>query len=127
MSVARFFNTHKTWEEWSGMALGAMILLSPWFASQPDHRAVIVNSLVVGILMFGVAQLEYLSLRRWQEASAFVLGVWLIISTFVFDYAGAETLRSWHFVLGALVTALATLELWQDWLLSEKDMAEYGK
>ena len=56
-----------------------------------------------------------------------MLGIWLIVSPFIFDYAGADPLRSWHFVLGGLVAALAALELWQDWLLSDQELAEHGK
>jgi hypothetical protein len=109
------------------MTLGIMILLSPWFTTQPDHSEVIVNALVVGILVFGLAQLEYFALQRWEEAGSFVLGIWLICSPFVFDYAGADALRYWHFGLGALVAALAALELWQDWMRSDRELAEHGK
>jgi hypothetical protein len=127
MSIARFFSIHRTWEEWCGMALGAMIVLSPWFGERPDDGAVILNALLVGVLVFGLAQLEYLSLQRWEEAGSFVLGVWLIASPFIFDYGAVDTLRAWHIVLGASVVALAVLELWQDWMLSDQDMAHYGK
>lgn len=127
MSVARFFHTHRTWEEWCGMVLGILIVLSPWFAARPDHGEVILNAICVGILVFGLAQLEYLALQRWEEAGAFVLGIWLIVSPFIFDYAGAEALRSWHFVLGGLVAALAALQLWQDWLLSDQELAQRGE
>jgi hypothetical protein len=127
MSIVRFFTTHRTWEEWCGMVLGILIVLSPWFSTHPDHTAVVANALIVGILVFGLSQLEYLSLQRWEEAGAFVLGIWLIVSPFVFDYAGAPTLRTWHFVLGGLVTALAVLQLWQDWLLSDQELEQRGK
>ena len=127
MWANRFFKTHRTWEEWCGMILGILILLSPWFTRRPDHGGVIINAMIVGVLVFGLAQLEYLVLHRWEEAGSFVLGVWLICSPFIFDYAGAEPLRYWHFVLGALVAALAALELWQDWMLSDQELAEHGK
>jgi len=127
MSMTRFLNIHRTWEDWCGMALGIMILLSPWFAAPPDHGNVVANALIVGILVFGLAQLEYLSLQRWEEIGAFVLGLWLIASPFVFDYAGADALRVWHFILGGLVVALAVLELWQDWPLSDQELARHGK
>lgn len=127
MSVTGFFSTHRTWEEWCGMVLGIMIVLSPWITTRPDHGEVILNTICVGILVFGLAQLEYLALQRWEEAGAFVLGIWLIVSPFIFDYAGAEALRSWHFVLGGLVAALATLQLWQDWLLSDQELAARGE
>lgn len=123
MSVGRFFRTHRTWEEWCGMILGIVILLSPWVTRWPDHREVFVNALVVGILVFGLAQFEYVSLKRWEEAGSIVLGFWLICSPFIFDYAGAEQLRYWHFGLGALVAALAALELWQDRRLSDSELA----
>jgi hypothetical protein len=127
MSMTRFFSTHRTWEEWCGMTLGIAILLSPWFSTRPDHSEVVVNAMIVGILVFGLAQLEYFSLQRWEEAGAFVLGLWLIVSPFIFDYAGAGTLQSWHFVLGGLVTVLAVLELWQDWPLSDQELAQRSK
>lgn len=127
MSLTRFFSTHRTWEEWCGMTLGVMILLSPWFATPPEHGAAIINALCVGILVFGLAQLEYISLQRWEEAGALALGVWLVVSPFVFDYSGAEALRAWHFALGGLVAALAVLEIWQDWPLSDQDLTRYGK
>lgn len=127
MSMTRFFSTHRTWEEWCGMALGIMIVLSPWFGTRPDHGEVIINAMIVGILVFGVAQLEYLALQRWEEAGALVLGIWLIVSPFVFDYAGSGALPSWHVVLGGLVAALAVLELWQDWRLSDQELAKHSK
>jgi hypothetical protein len=127
MSISRFLSIHRTWEEWCGMALGVMILLSPWFGERPDNGAVTVNALLIGILVFGLAQLEYLSLHRWEEAGAFVLGIWLIASPFIFDYGGADTLRAWHFVLGGAVVVLAVLELWQDWMKSDQELASYGK
>jgi hypothetical protein len=127
MSINRFFNAHRTWEEWCGMTLGILVLLSPWFTTRPDHSEVVLNALGVGILVFGLAQLEYFALQRWEEAGAFVLGIWLVCSPFIFDYAGADALRSWHFVLGGLVAALALLELWQDWSLSDQELAEHGK
>ena len=127
MSISRFLSIHRTWEEWCGMTLGVMILLSPWFGERPEQGAVIVNALFVGVLVFGLAQLEYIALQRWEEAGAVVLGSWLIASPFIFDYGTVDTLRAWHFVLGGAVVALAILELWQDWPLSEQELARYGK
>ena len=109
------------------MILGIMILLSPWFTAQPAHSQVTLNALAVGILVFGLAQLEYFALQRWEEAGSLVLGIWLICSPFIFDYSGADPLRIWHFVLGGLVAALAVLELWQDWRLSDQELAQRGE
>jgi hypothetical protein len=35
--------------------------------------------------------------------------------------------HTWHFVLGALVALLAVVELWQDWNLSDKELAQHGQ
>ena len=34
MSEFRFFNTHRPWEDWFGMLLGVLIVVSPWFPFQ---------------------------------------------------------------------------------------------
>lgn len=127
MSINRFFGAHRTWEDWCGMILGILVMLSPWFTKRPDHNEVILNAVGVGILVFCLVQLEYFALQRWEEVGALVLGVWLICSPFTFDYAGADMLRYWHFALGGLIAALALLELWQDWSFSDRELAERGR
>ena len=34
MSDFRLLGTHRTWEDWCGMLLGVLIVLSPWFPTQ---------------------------------------------------------------------------------------------
>ena len=127
MSGIRFFNIHRSWEDWLGMLLGVLIGLSPWLAGQQDHQAVMWNAILVGALVLGVAQLEYVSLQRWEEAGELALGLWLIASPFIFGYADTGDLRYWHFILGAVVVLLAVFELWQDWKLSDKELAQHGQ
>ena len=66
MSDFRFFNTHRTWEDWCGMLLGVLIALSPWFPTQSsleiieaERRFVVLNTLTIGLLIFALAQLEF--------------------------------------------------------------------
>ena len=127
----RFFRTHRTWEDWCGMLLGILIVLSPWFPTQASHSAdqssMILNTFTIGILVFGLAQLEYVALQRWEEVTSIAAGLWLIASPYIFDYAGDGMLQLWHSTLGGLVVLLAALQLWQDWDLSEQDLAEHGQ
>jgi hypothetical protein len=134
MSDLGYFKTHRTWEDWLGMLLGVLIVLSPWFPMQADHEMVdsersfiILNAFTVGILVFGLAQLEYVALQRWEEVAEIVLGVWLIASPYIFGYSGDGLLRFWHSSLGGLVVLLATLQLWQDWDLTDQDLAKHGQ
>jgi len=134
MSDLGYFKTHRTWEDWLGMLLGVLIVLSPWFPMQADHELIdaersfiILNAFTVGILVFGLAQLEYVALQRWEDVAEIVLGVWLIASPYIFDYSGDGLLRFWHSSLGGLVVLLATLQLLQDWELSDQDLAKHGQ
>jgi hypothetical protein len=134
MSDFRFFNTHRTWEDWLGMLLGVLIVVSPWFPSQASHEVidadrsyVILNTFVVGMMVFGLAQLEYVALRRWEEVAGILVGLWLIASPYIFGYHGDGMLRFYHSTLGGLVLLLAALQLWQDWDLSDQDMLKHGQ
>jgi len=116
------------------MLLGVLIVLSPWFPMQADREIVdaersfiILNTFTVGILVFGLAQLEYVALQRWEEVAEIALGVWLIASPYIFGYSGDGMLRFWHSSLGGLVVLLATLQLWQDWDLNDQDLAKHGQ
>ena len=127
MSLTGFFKTHRSWEDWFGMLIGVLIGISPWLAEQQSDPAVMWNAVLVGALVLVLAQLEYVSLQRWEEIGEIALGLWLIASPFIFGYAEAGSLRYWHFVLGAIIALLATWELWQDWRLSDKELAQHGQ
>ena len=102
MSDFRFFSTHRSWEDWFGMLLGVLIVVSPWFPMQPAHEVmtterstVVLNTFVIGMLVFGLAQLEYVALQRWEEVGEIILGLWLISSPLVFGYTGEGFLPIW--------------------------------
>ena len=135
MSGIRFFETHRTWEDWFGMAMGLLIVLSPWITGeanhglgqQPEPGLAILNAVLVGILVFGLAQMEYIALQRWEEAGEMALGLWLVVSPYVLGYSGDGALRFWHTSLGGFVILLAALKLWQDWDLTDQDLARHGQ
>jgi hypothetical protein len=107
--------THRTWEDGASLVLGLMIGLSPWFYDEPVVPAVLVNSGLTGLAVLALAQLELVRWRRWEEFAQLACGVWLSASPFIFHYAHQNHLRFWHWTLGAVVSMLALLELWQDW------------
>jgi hypothetical protein len=132
MSDFRFFSTHRPWEDWFGMLLGGLIVVSPWFPFQSSHETMdaersvmILNTFVIGMLVFGLAQLEYVALQRWEEVAEIALGLWLIASPFIFGYSGDDMLKVWHASLGVIVVLLGALQLWQDWRLSDQELANH--
>ena len=132
MSDFSFIKTHRTWEDWCGMLLGALIVASPWFPIQ-DHspiverQTMILNTVAIGLVVFGLSQLEYVALQRWQEVATILVGLWLIVSPYVLGYSGEGFLRIYHTSLGALAVVLGVLQLWQDWDLSDQDMLKHGQ
>jgi hypothetical protein len=121
-------------EDWFGMLLGVLIVVSPWFPFQPaqdvmttERSMLILNTFVVGMLVFGLAQLEYVALQRWEEVAEIVLGVWLIASPLMFGYSGDDFLQIWHAALGGIVVLLGALQLWQDWHLSDQELANHPR
>jgi O-antigen/teichoic acid export membrane protein len=125
--MAAVFKVHHTWEDWVGMALGVVIGFSPWYTGQQGDAVVSWNAVIVGALVLALAALELAGLQRWEEVCEIVCGLWLVASPFMFGYIGAGTLGYWHFVLGVLVALLAAWELWQDWKLSDKELARHGE
>lgn len=127
MARETFLGTHRAWEDWAGIGLGILIGLSPWYAGPVDSQAAWLNSVIVGVLVLVLAAYEFVKPRRWEEIAEFALGLWLVASPSTYGYAGSGQLRFWHFGLGALVALLAALELWQDWALTDQELAKRGQ
>jgi hypothetical protein len=116
------------------MFLGVLIMLSPWFHTEGSHGLTeatrgyaVLNAVTMGIIVFALAQLQYVALQRWEEVAEIFVGLWLIVSPYVFSYSGDGMLRFWHTSLGGLVVLLAALQLWQDWELSDQEMTRHGQ
>ncbi|PYE90187.1 SPW repeat domain-containing protein [Phyllobacterium leguminum] len=103
---------HPGWEDSAIMALGAIIFLSSLFFSVTDSMAVVVNTMLTGAVIVALGIMEVAILRRWEEALAFLAGLWTIASPYVIGYM--DPLRTWHIALGVLVALIAALQLWQD-------------
>ncbi|MGN6309210.1 MAG: SPW repeat protein [Xanthobacteraceae bacterium] len=125
--LSRLFTIHRNWEDWFGMLLGLLIALSPWAAGDEVGHAAVWNAALIGVAVFFLAELEYVALTRWEETGQLLLGLWLVMSPYVFGYFNTGTLRFWHSTLGGLIILLAALELWQDWERSDKEMLKQGR
>ncbi|MBB4359568.1 MULTISPECIES: SPW repeat protein [unclassified Bradyrhizobium] len=113
------------------MLLGALIVASPWFPVQDPaiagHPTAILNAVAIGLVVFGISQLEYVALQRWQEVTTILVGLWLIASPYALGYSADGFLRIYHTSLGAAVVLLGILQLWQDWDLNDQDMLKHGR
>jgi hypothetical protein len=126
MAGIRILGVHRTWEDWVGILLGVSIGLSPWFTGEEDNQSVMWNAIIIGVLVLSLAAFELVDLHRSEETGEIACGLWLIASPYIFGYVGTGLLQYWHFGLGAAVVLLAAMELWQDWELSDKELAQHG-
>jgi hypothetical protein len=113
------------------MLLGAAIVASPWFPVQDPaitgHQTAILNTVAIGLIVFGLSQLEYVALQRWQEVTTILVGLWLIASPYLIGYSADGFLRIYHTTLGAVVVLLGILQLWQDWGQTDQDLLKHGQ
>lgn len=103
---------HRRWEDIVLMILGAAIMVSPMFVDSAGNGNMVVATAIVGAAIVIIAGVEQLALRRWEEFLMLACGLWIMASPFALNYVGE--LRIWHIALGAGVTVLALLQLWQD-------------
>jgi hypothetical protein len=122
-----FLNIHRSWEDYAGLLLGIVVLLSPWMAGQTDHNAAVTSATLTGLLLVIVAGLEIMWLYRWHELATFLMGAWLFLSPFVLEYSKMSPLAPLHIGLGSVIAILALLEIWQDWGLTDDDLASHGR
>ena len=122
----RIFDTHRTWEDWFGIALGVLIVASPWLALHAGSSLVPWVTIAVGFLVLQFAGLQLVDLERVDEFGMMACGLWLIASPFALGYADTGTLMYLHFMFGVALVLLAALELWQDRNLADKKLVRHG-
>lgn len=104
---------HRPWEDWLGMGLGALTVFSPW-ALGADDLLIALNGLVAGLVIYSVSALELRMVEIWEDWLNLLLGLWLFSAPWTLGYDELAALAGSHHLLGGLVVALATFELWQD-------------
>lgn len=107
-----FVNRH--WQDWADLALGLVILSSPWALGLAGMQLPAMNAMIVGlaVLFLSVVALGWLEpLEEWLNVA---LGLWLMASPWLLGYADLVEPMAAHMVLGALVVLLAGSELWQE-------------
>lgn len=120
-----YFAVHRTWEDYVGLVLGIVVVLSPWLVGQTTHSGALTTATSIGVFLMIVAGLEILRLRRWHEVATLVLGFSLFLAPFMLDYAQGP-LGAIHIALGSVISVLAILEIWQDWNLSDDQLGQHG-
>ncbi len=103
------------WQDWVSLVLGIWLFFSPWILSfYSTMPAMSWNFFIVGaaFFVFGAFGLNQRSL--WEEWVNLVLGIWMIVSPWVLQYAGNVTPRDDAIVIGIIVAVMSI------WALAER-------
>lgn len=88
----------------SGLIIGALTLLAPWYISGPLatlDRSIFWTYIITGVLMMAVAIVAIIWRRAfWPAWAFFLLTVWIILAPDALN-SGAKTASIVHFILGA--------------------------
>jgi hypothetical protein len=103
------------WEDWTGVALGAWLLASPWMLGYAAVSAATTNALFLGAALIFLEQLNldaHEDLEEWMDMAA---GLWLMISPFALGFAEVPAAAINAVAVGALSVLVAA------WALSPFD------
>lgn len=126
MALSNLLSVHRKWEDWAGIGLGLLIVVSPWIAREDGDAAIAVAAVGIGVVVVLLAEIGMVGLVRPVEYGELACGLGLAACPFLMGYADEGELRFWHFGLGGSVVLLAALELWQDWSLSDTELATHA-
>ena len=122
MVKSKFLSEHKSWEDMATLFLGFVLMISPWIVSQTTSGDAIANAGIIGFFLILLAGFEMSRLHRWEEVATLLLGLWMIVSPYVLGYDALTPLANVHHAIGALVSVLAVLQLWQDWGYTDDEL-----
>jgi hypothetical protein len=101
----------RNWHDLVEFLLGSWIILAPFvlgFFSEggPAGTAILIGSLVVGLMIIGISVPSY-----WEEWTSLALGLALLVSPWVIGYSAMMVATANAVISGALLAGLAVIGL----------------
>jgi SPW repeat-containing protein len=99
------------WEDWSGIALGAWLLVSPWLLGHADHYPATINALLVGCVLVFTELLNLDAHENAEEWLDLAAGLWLVASPWVLGFSALTAAALNAMAVGLLTLLFAGLAL----------------
>jgi len=97
-------DTKQRWQDRLTFILGLWLFFTVAFFTQPFMLdAKTANALLMGLLIMIFSVAAITRYRPWEEWVEAVIGVWLVISPFVFGFTDMTAATVNHIVVGALI------------------------
>ncbi len=105
------------WQDWVNLILGVWLIVAPWVGVGPANGFVAWNSYIPGVIVAVFALVALARPQKWEEWINLIVGVYLIVSPFVFGYTGFVQAAWNHVIVGLLIAGDAI------WAASVRPMA----
>lgn len=97
------------WQNWTNIVLGVWCFITPWIVtnkmSHEGAKMMSWNAWIVGAAIVVVAWAALLELKPWEEWMNLVLGIWLIVTPWIFGFVQDRT-SLWNSVLTGFAVAV---------------------
>lgn len=103
----------RRWQDWATCGLGLLLAVSPWVLQFTGLEAATLNAVIIGGLICALSALALTLLDRWEVYISGLLGIWAMLSPWLIGFTLYDTATFAHLGLGALVVAVAAVEIWQ--------------
>lgn len=112
--MAKGLMDSKKAQDWLNLVLAVALLVSPWVIGFAVETMPAWNAWIVGIVLGALAITALSAFAEWEEWANLVLGLWLIVSPWLLQFAANMNAMWTRVVLGALVAAVSAWALWDN-------------
>ncbi len=96
------------------LVLGIGLFATPWFFGFVSGTPATRSAWISGGLIALAAIVALIAFAEWEEWIALAFGLWTVVAPWVLGFVATNMAATQaHFVVGILVAALATWELWK--------------
>jgi SPW repeat len=100
----------RSWIDVTNLVLGATLISLAWVAG-PATQAAQWNAAIVGGLVAFNAGFALVGFAAWEEWTNLILGLWAVISPWMFGFQADVGATSAYVIVGCVVAVLAAVQL----------------
>jgi hypothetical protein len=112
----------KHWQDAVNAVLGVWLAVSPWAVGYQGETEAMSNAVIIGAALVAAALGAIVVPRAWEEWTEGLLGLWMIASPWVLNFAQYPGARLTAVLTGVAIVALAA---WT--LVTDKDYSAWWR
>ena len=110
----RKFSDMPQFPDWSDMAVGGVLFISPWAVQFSDLPVAAWNAWLCGlVIMIMAAYSLFVALKEWEHCNGIVVGGWLVAAPWVLGFGSIASVTAVHMLLGIILIASEGWEIRQ--------------